>query len=323
MLTPNPVQPQKARFTSNNKIIKDHHYYQGNDFKWNKPSAISDKFYPYYHKQNNEYKETFEKIQEQEKQEKADLEQLRREALINIKQQTKARFDQKLRERFLIQHKSNQPIRSLPQLEQSDYNEEEALDVIAKNIDAAKHTRSNDISWNHLHRASKKYIDQTIRPISIKREEETMQAFKKKIENEQKVEDSKLSKRNSNHQAIRQIFLNKHEENYGKETRLGLAPAITYNSVSHRPYSNMSNNHPSIQIIGDEYTDNKEFQNIMPSTTQNLMPFIPPSLSTIDGQFKLKFPSSLPDLDSTRNKSINAMSMNKLAEPRKVTFLLM
>jgi hypothetical protein len=49
-------EPPHARFTQDRAMVKDHHYYKGQDFSWNKPARINEKFYPYFHKQNDENK---------------------------------------------------------------------------------------------------------------------------------------------------------------------------------------------------------------------------------------------------------------------------
>jgi len=312
MLKTTVVEPQKARFTSSNAIIKDHYYYRGNDFKWNQPAAIADKFYPYYHKQKNENKEKIEELQALENEDKLTLLHLKREQIIALKQETRARYEQRVKENALIQRKSNQPVRSLQDLDPETI-EEETLDVIAKRIDASKHLRSNEISWNHLHKASKKYVDQFLRPICTEREEETMRVYKKKVEDEKRIDDEKLSNKEKTRKSIRQIFLNKHEENYERERKLRLLPAIK--SASCRNSNNISirfpkEQVPSIQVFGDETQREPE----------KPAPSMGPSLNTVDGPFKLKYPSSIPNLEESKFKSMRTATLNKLAEPHKVFF---
>lgn len=314
MLTPSIVEPQKARFTKSNAIVKDHFYYHGNGFKWDRPATVTDKYYPYYHKQRNEFKPKIEELQQQEKQDLAVVEQSRREHIIEMKQDTQARYHQRVKERTLIQAKSQQPVKSAVQLYTEDA-EDETLDIIAKRIDAAKHTRSNEISWNHLQRASKKYIDQVIRPVSVHREGEMMEYFKKKIEEEQRVADDQHAKMAEHHTAIRKIFLNKHEENYDKEKRLGLTPAS--NSCTSLPSYHTKNNSkeplPSIHIDND--ISRRE-------SAKFTVPPCEPSLMTVDGEFKLKYPSSLPNLDAIRTRSIKTPSIDQLSRPRPVKYLI-
>jgi len=310
MLKTTVIEPQKARFTSSNAIIKDHYYYRGNDFKWNQPAAIADKFYPYYHKQKNENKEKIEQMQALENEDKMTLLHLKRDQIIALKQETKARYEQRARENALIQRKAHQPVRSLQNLDQETV-EEETLDVIAKRIDASKHLRSNDISWNHLHKASKKYVEQFLRPICTEREEETMKVYKKKIEDEQKIDNQKVTNREKTHKAIRQIFLNKHEENYERERKVGILPAIK--SASCKSSSNITikfpkEQVPSIHVIEE---DNAHHEPEKPA----------PSLNTLDGTFKLKYASSVPHIEESKFKSMRTATLTKLAEPQKVNLI--
>ena len=96
MLKTTIVEPQKARFTKDNAIIKDHHFYNSNEFSWNKPAKINDKHYSFFHKQKDEHKGSIENLQAQEKQDKVDYEEYRKERIIEMKQQTKARYDQRV-----------------------------------------------------------------------------------------------------------------------------------------------------------------------------------------------------------------------------------
>lgn len=43
-------EPEAARYTKDNKVVKDHHYYKGEGFLWNKKAAMNKKYYPYFHK---------------------------------------------------------------------------------------------------------------------------------------------------------------------------------------------------------------------------------------------------------------------------------
>jgi len=317
MLTRDPTEPQKARFTSTNNIVKDHYYYRGNDFVWNKACAMTDKYYQYYHKGQNEHKERIEQQQAQEIQDKQFVHQMRNDQIMDMKQETRARYEQRVRENALIARKANQPARSLPELSE-DQLEQETFNVIAKKIDASKHLRSNEISWNHLHKASKKYVDQAIRPISIEREEELIKGFQKKIRNENKVEAEKEGQRTKTHTAIRKIFLNKHEENFEREKKLNLLPKLNKTTI-HGSINSLARNNrevgvPSIHIFeDDEQSTTQAPERVINYPT----PSMGPSLNTIDGEFRLKYPTSLPSLDESRTKSVRSAIIDKLAEPRK------
>lgn len=305
MLTSAPNEPQKARFTKDNVIIKDRHFYSGNEISWNRPSQITDKYYPYYHQQQAENKDKIEDLKNQETLDKEVLAQMRRDKLLEKKQETKSRYDQRVLERTLIQDKSQQPIKSLPNLDAID-REEEALDVIAKRIDAAKHMRSNDISWNHLHKASQKYVDQYIRPISLQRETEMIDHFKKQIETERKAEEDKHSKRAQNHRNVRELFLNKHEENFEKEKKAGTVP-VTSSLTSLPSYikSRAKETIPSLQVLDEEE----------PEGSDNTAMKTAPSLITPDGEFKLKYPTSLSNLGEV---STRFTAGTKLYSPQSV-----
>jgi len=316
MLQRNPVEPQKARFTSSNAIVKDHYYYRGNDFVWNKACAMTDKYYQYYHKGQNENKERIEQQQAQEIEDKKYVEDLKREQIIEMKNETRARYEQRVRENALIMRKANQPVRSLPELDEEQV-EQETFNVIAKRIDASKHLRSSEISWNHLHKASKKYVDQVIRPISIEREEDLIKGFQKKIQTENKAEEAKEDKRTKTHQAIRKIFLTKHEENFEREKKLNLLPRL--NNTIGGSLNALSRTHkepvPSIHIFeDDELSTNQGTEKVINYPT----PSMGPSLLTVDGEFRLKYPTSLPSLNESHTKSVRSAIIDKLAEPRKV-----
>ena len=310
MLKTTTAEPQKARFTKDNAIVKDYYFYQGNEFSWNKPAKINDKHYPFFHKQKDEHKKTIEGLQAQEKQDKTDYEEYRKERIIEMKEKTKARYDQRVLERSLIQNKSSQPIKSLPDI--SDYEcEERALDVIARRIDASKHTRTNDISWNHLHKASKKYVDQHLRPICVQREDEMMEHFRKKLSQEKAKEEEDLERRSEKHKSIRLTFLAKHQENLEKQQKLGIAPDFGQELNQNTNYGRVSKDGlPTIQILDND-----------PSRRYSLMKnaFTTPSLNSVDEGFKIKYPDSLPNLDEPKRRTISSAAISKLAEPRRVS----
>ena len=213
-------------------------------------------------------------------------------------------------ERSLIQNKSNQPIKSLPDISVYDC-EERALDVIAKRIDASKHTRTNDISWNHLHKASKKYVDQHLRPICVQREDEMMENFRKKLSQEKAKEEEDLERRSEKHKSIRLTFLAKHQENLEKQQKLGLVPDLGLELNQNLKYGRASKNGlPSIQILEMDPSRRD-------SLTKNA--FATPSLNSVEGGFKTKCPSSLPNLDEPKRRLISSAHISKLAEPRRVS----
>ena len=278
---------------------------------------MTDKYYQYYHKGQNENKERIEQQQAQEIEDKKYVVQLKIDQIIEAKNETRARYEQRVRENALIMRKSNQPVRSLPELSE-DQMDQEAFNVIAKRIDASKHLRSNEISWNHLHKASKKYVDQAIRPISIAREEDLIKGFQKKIQTENKTEEAKEDQRTKNHQAIRKIFLNKHEENFEREKKLNLLPRLN-KTVIGGSLNTLSRTHkepvPSIHIFeDDELSTAQGTEKVINYAT----PSMGPSLLTVDGEFRLKYPTSLPSLNDTHTKSVRSAIIDKLAEPRKV-----
>ena len=209
-------EPQHARFTSGKVMIKDHYYYKGNGFSWSKPARMNEKYYPFFHKQQDENKERIQSMKKQEVEDKKLYEEIRREKLIEKKYQHRSVFESRVKEREVIQRMSNQLVTSQNNIETEDDNKS-VYEIVAKRLNSGKDLRSDEFSWNLLTKASKKNVDIYLGSYSLKGEEEMIRKLKERIE-EEKLEELKEQKRQSDvHQKLRQIFVARQEENIAKE----------------------------------------------------------------------------------------------------------
>jgi len=93
-----------------------------------------------------------------------------------------------------------------------------------------------------------------------------------------------------------------------KKKKLGLTPAANscsalsaYNSRSSKELL------PSLHVLDGE-SSQRQSKLVVP---------MEPSLTTTDGEFKLKYPSSLPNLDAVKARNIKTPSINELSKPRE------
>lgn len=218
MLTTITKEPSAARLTSNNVIIKDHFFYKGNEFSWNRPSRMSQKFYPYYHKQQYENKPRIENMKQQQVEDNQFLEEIRKEKLITKKIITQDTFKAKAKEREVVQKMSNQAVTNIftsPELSEDD--RKGMYEIVAKRLNSGKTLRSDEFSWNKLNLASKKNINIYLGKYSVKGEEEMIKKYKEKVEAENQKEFENNTKKEDFHKKTRTLFLSRHEENMAKD----------------------------------------------------------------------------------------------------------
>jgi len=227
MSIPQP-KPQFARFTSNGDMVKDHHYYAGNDSRWNRSAVINEKYYPYFHLQNDKNKERLEKMIEQQIEDKKAIEEYRRQYQLKLRAEDLARHRERIRERRVIQAKSSQFDEHLNNIE---YSNQELLDIVAKRLNSQKFSRFQDISWNFFDKASPKRIRQVIVPIALKGEIETIEGIKKKIAEEEKEKEEEIKKKIEFKKKQRKIFVEKQEQNSEIIKKVGL-PSVKTSSAS-------------------------------------------------------------------------------------------
>jgi len=267
MSIPQP-KPKFARFTSDGNIVKDHHYYSGTDSRWNRPSAINEKYYPYFHLQNDLNKERLEKLVEEQAEEIKIVENYRRDYQTKLREESLARHKERVRERRVIQAKSSQFDENTINIE---YTNQELLDIVAKRLNSQKFSRFQDISWNFFDKASPKRIRQAIMPIALKGEVDTIEGIKKKIAEEERIKDGEIQKKVEFRKKQRKVFIEKQEQNSDFYKKAGL-PSVK-----------------SIQnLTWKEGTESTECSPILKRSSSNLSI---PSLLEPSSPGKLRFPS--------------------------------
>jgi hypothetical protein len=209
-------EPQHARFTTDKVMIKDHYYYKGNGFSWSKPARVNEKYYPFFHKQQDENKARIKNMKQQEVEDKKLYEEIRREKLIEKKYLHRSVFENRVKERETIQRMSNQHITSQNNLETEEDNKT-VYEIVAKRLNSGKDLRSDEFSWNLLTKASKKNVEIFLGSYSLKGEEEMIQKLKERIEEEKKEELIEQKRQSDVHQKLRQIFVARQEENIAKD----------------------------------------------------------------------------------------------------------
>jgi hypothetical protein len=299
-------EPKTARFTDDHAIIKDHHYYKGKEITWNRPAHISEKFYDYYHKAQNDNLEAIKEMKEQEAREKKELEEYRKQYFIYKRQEDRARLIKRSKERSLLEARSSQNLTSSNLFTYSQNTETgDIQELVAKKMNASKHTRARDNLWNFLHKADKKFVECAIRPICLKGEEETVVAVAKKIEKEKEKILQEQEKQHQFHEKVRKSFLKRHEENFQFEKSLGLVP-----NTGRIPTKVEREKDIPIISVKDVSEYRAEFNT---SETPRTLNSIPPSEAS--GKFSTKY---LPPPSSQMDKRTRAASLDRMSIPKQV-----
>ena len=214
-------RPKLARFTSSGEIIKDHHYYSGNDISWNKSALVSSKMYTYYHKLNDVNQKRVDGMNKVELYEKELVRGLQRERALKAREEGLARHAMKVKEREVIDRKCSEAKFDVHDMSENGMNGPDILDIVAKRANSFKHARSKDISWNFLDKASEKQIKQILVPSVLKGEEEMIKHIHKQVikehDKKQRLEQNKAEFRNK---LISELH-NRHEKTYELEERVG------------------------------------------------------------------------------------------------------
>lgn len=247
-------EPHAARYTSSKVMIKDHYYYKGGDFSWNRPARMNEKYYPYYFKQHDENKERIQDMKQQEVEDKNQVEEARIERLKEKKTSTKLSFESRVKEREVVQRMSMQPLLTNNYMELPEEDTKVIYDIVAKRFNSGKHLRSDEFSWNNLARASKKNVAIFLGNYSLRGEEEMLTKLKEKVEEENKKEEDEKIKRSEFHKKLRIMFLTRHEENMAKEDMVTRPSTATAKATSFfnatRPKSPNLRVVPSLNLNG-------------------------------------------------------------------------
>ena len=234
MLTITKEPPHVARLTSDKVIVKDHFYYKGNDFSWNKAARISNKFYPYYHKQAYENKGRIENMKQQEVEDNKFIEEIRKEKLILKKITERETFENRIKDREIMMKMSSQPVTTTiytnPELSEDD--RKGIYEIVAKRLNSGKTIRSDEFSWNKLNLASKKNVNIYLGKYSVKGEEEMIRKYKEKVDAENQKELEQQNKKTDFHKKTRTLFLTRHEENLAKEEMISRPATATVAKTS-------------------------------------------------------------------------------------------
>lgn len=228
-------KPKLARYTAEGEIIKDHHYYAGNDISWNKSAVISTKMYPFYHKLNDENAKRVEGMNRLESYEKQLVQQLKRERVLQAREEGLMRHALKVKEREVIAQKCNES-KYNPELTNTNNGVQapDILDIVAKRANSFKHARSRDISWNFLDKASDKQVRQVVIPAVLKGEEEMLKLVQKQYNEElsrkNKHEQDKAEFRNK----LRTELVNRHDKAFAMEHRIGTMSVKNFKSTTRR-----------------------------------------------------------------------------------------
>jgi len=262
-------EPQVARFTSDKAIIKDHFYYQGNGFSWDKPARVHKKFYPYFHKQQFENRPRIEQMKQQEIEDKKLEEEIRIEKLIEKKIQDREYFKSKTKEREIMQRMSNQPVvNSKTSLELPEEDRKGMYEIVAKRLNSGKSVRSDEFSWNKLNLASKKNIEIFLGAYSLSGEEEMIRKYKEKVNKEIEAEEEIKRRRSEFHDKTRMLFLSRHEENMLKEESIG-RPATAKSTFFNTPRVRTANGQVPILNLKSSANLNNFFT--VPNARTNLI----------------------------------------------------
>mmetsp|Transcript_18254 Transcript_18254/g.15914 ORF Transcript_18254/g.15914 Transcript_18254/m.15914 type:complete len:126 (-) Transcript_18254:1103-1480(-) len=122
-----------------------------------------------------------------------------------LKSEDKKRYLQRMKERSAIQIGSSQFPKG-GDLMSLDFNSLSGVsphEIVAKNVNSSKHLRNNESFWNNFEYQIPKYVDQAIRPISVRREDEHIKEIKKRVNKERAVEFEKMRKKSEKHDHIR------------------------------------------------------------------------------------------------------------------------
>ena len=206
MLTLTPKEPQSARFTSDHVIVKDHYYYKGKDFSWNKPACINEKYYPFYHKQKDEHKSKIELMKQKEVEDKKIVDGIRKERLILKKAQGKKTLEDRIKEREALQRVSSQSVSTRHFVESTEEDSRIASELVAKKLNSGKALRSDEFSWNILPKSSKKNVHVFLGSYSVRGEESMIKKLKEKADEEKLEEEEKKKKEFLFHKKLREIF---------------------------------------------------------------------------------------------------------------------
>jgi hypothetical protein len=316
-----PKEPRVARFTEDGAMVKDHHFYKNRrDIGWNLPARIREKHYPHFHMQKDNHKLAIEEMHLQERRDKAIQEQLRKEYILEKKSQTKETFAKIQKDNRIIERASAQ-VFNKPNLLEFDFfdnNHKDALDLVARRVNTSKHLRSNENKWNFLNVADKKFVEQSIRPICIKGEEETIKHAQKKADEELQAYLERKKKLQEFHDERRRQIIQKHENNIDFEERCGLVSPHTMSimpttSTSRATYRGTTFRGNALEPVSPRSQSNMgPLSNVKSfNSGSDMVSELPPNENS---SFKLKFGKFLKATTVSR-----VGSSYKLAEPKEVS----
>lgn len=211
--------PDFAKFKPQEIVVKDYTYLNNpanNGFAWNNKQRIGPKFYPYYHKYNDQAKSQIEKNIQLEIEDKKTDERARIARLARDHKETFNQLHGRIQERTLLQIKSHQSLVNDSEpltAEKIDRMTQPYLKTLSKKAIMAKHSVHNDNKWNFLLENDQKRSELLITPVSVKGEEELIQSFKKKLEEEQQIKQLEAQTYEEFRKNVRKAFKQRHQAN--------------------------------------------------------------------------------------------------------------
>lgn len=290
-----PTKPHLAKYTLDNEIIKDAHYFANNEISWNNRALLSPKIYPFYYKQKDLKKAHVDSLIEQDIQHKKLMEDMRRKNLLNLRSEDLTRHAKNIRQRVVLERRCDQGPSHKDHIVSDDEDiTREHGDNRSRLVNNFKPARSRDISWNFLENLSQKQINQYLHKTVVKGEEQMFKAIQNKISQEESEKEQKQQKKADVRNRLRQTLHQRHETTFQTESKLNTYSLRKLKSLStcidtETPTA-LNLSPTSINREEEFFTSSMEFSNYSPTNA-----------------LRLKFPGSLPRIERKSYQSLGTL----------------
>lgn len=290
-----PQKPQMARYTLDDELIKDAHYFSRNEFSWNNRALLSPKLYPFYYKQKDLKKAHVESLKEKDIQHKKLIEDMRKKNLLQLRHEDLTRHAKHVRQRVVLERQCNQaPSHGDHVVSDDEDITREHGDNVSRLVNSFKPARSRDISWNFLENSSPKQVKHYLHQTVVKGEEHMFKVIQNKISQEENEKQLKKEKKEQFRNRMRQNLHERHETTFQTESKL--------NTYSLRKLKSL----PGIE------TEAGTILNLSPTSINRDEEFLTFSMEVSNSSptngLKLKFASSLPRIDRKSYQSVGSGS---------------
>lgn len=238
--------PEFSKHPPNKPLTKNFEFYSNpnNDISWNNKFRTGRKQYQFFHKQLDDKQSIIDQIKDQQIQDLRNEEEMRiiraNAGKADVQERTRSRKN----ERVFLQIKSQQQLHSPNEaltLQNFGWLSQPTDVKLYKTAISAKHVARTDNKWNYILEADQKFVDQLVRPISVKREEEFHSNMQNKLEGERCIHDLQRKAFEQRHDEIRNSFLARHDKNYDFEKKCKLIPEDDTKKMTVRPSTSASN----------------------------------------------------------------------------------